>query len=245
MSSKSSKPLKKEYKTDTVYGYLGLAITLFVTGGAIMMLELVGTRIIAPYYGTTLYVWSSMITVTLVFLSVGYFLGGIIADKKPRFDMLYILVFLAGLYVIFIPAIGSTILIVSNSFGPRLGPLTSSFILFGIPMALLGMVMPYAIKLKTDRLTTLGVTVGNLYAIATVGSFVGTILTGFILIPSWGIDRIIYLISFLLFGVASGWFIINKVHRGLIAVAIVFILFSALFTVPREVSGDSEILYKT
>jgi spermidine synthase len=185
--------------------------------------------------------------VTLVFLSIGYFLGGRIADRKPRFDLLYLFVFLAGLCVIFIPLIAPTILILSNPLGPRLGPLSSSLVLFSVPLALLGMVMPYAIKLKTEGLDTLGITAGNLYAIATLGSFVGTILTGFILIPSLDVDKIVYLISLLLFGIASGWFIIKKVYRGLIPIAVLLIFFSTFLPIgPKEVSGDDiKILYKT
>ncbi|MDD5447282.1 MAG: fused MFS/spermidine synthase [Methanocellales archaeon] len=234
---------KKNQIKDT-YGHLGLPITLFVTGGVIMMLELLGTRIVAPYYGTTLYVWSSLITVTLVFLSLGYFLGGRIIDKKPRTDILYLVIFCAGLSVIFIPAITSPVMAASNPLGPRLGSLTSAFVLFSLPMTLLGMVMPSAIKLGTEHLEDVGMTSGVLISVSTLGSFVGTVCTGFFLIPSLGVSKIVYLIAFLLFGVSGIWFMARKMYRGLVGIAIIFSLL--YFYSPQTSSNpDLNIAYST
>ena len=74
-----------------------LYLTIFATGSAVLILELLGTRIIAPFYGSSIFVWSSLISVTLVFLAAGYFAGGKVADRRPQLDGLYLFVLLAGL----------------------------------------------------------------------------------------------------------------------------------------------------
>ena len=175
-----------------------LYLTVFITGAVILVLELLGTRIIAPYYGTTIYVWSSLIGVTLMALSFGYCIGGRLADKKPSADFLYSIIFLASLSIIIIPLIMNFVLINTNFLGPRFGALSSSIILFTLPLFLLGMVAPYAIKLKIKEIGKIGITSGNLYGVATIGSFIGAFLTGFYLIPNFGIKSIIYFISSLL-----------------------------------------------
>lgn len=221
-----------------------LFLTVFVTGSAVMMLELLGTRIINPYYGSTLYVWSSLITVTLVFLSVGYFLGGKIADKKPRAEILYMIIFLSGCWIILLPTISPTILVATNFLGSRFGPLCSSFILFAIPLTLLGTITPFAVKIKTCKLETLGTTAGGLYAIATIGGFVGTILVGFILIPELGVNEISYIIAFLLLCVPAIWFLVKRKNRYLL---IIIVICSPLYLYLSYViqPTNAEIIYKT
>ena len=218
--------------------------TVFITGGIILVLELVGTRVISPFYGTTLYVWSSLITVTLVFLSLGYFLGGKLADRKPDPDGLYILIFLAGLGILLIPLMSSEILSLTNPMGPRYGALASSFVLFALPMTLLGTVAPYAIRLKVEELERVGGTAGGLYAVATVGSFIGAVLTGFYMIPNLGIDRIIYLASFTLFLVSGGWFLSRRKYRRLLVIPLLLTVLQGQYPV-QEATGNAEIVYKT
>jgi len=221
-----------------------LYITVFITGAVILILEILGTRIIAPYYGTTLYVWSSLITVTLVALSLGYFIGGKLADKKPELNVMYLIIFFTGIFILLIPLISSFVLTKTNSLGSTWGVLISSAILFTVPLFLLGMVAPYAIKLKATELRTVGITAGSLYAVATIGSFVVAILTGFFLIPNFGIRSIIYFMSISLFFISCAWFFIRKKYS-FIVIAIVFSLLFFLLPQITASNPDLEIIYET
>ena len=156
-----------------------------------MVIEILGTRILAPFYGSTVFVWSSLITVTLAFLALGYFLGGRLVDKKPNINLLYWIIFISGISILLIPKYSSWVLLQTEDLGMRFGPLAAAFILFLAPLFLLAMVAPFAVKIKTQTLDHLGITAGNLYALATVGSLTGALLTGFYFIPNFSVTWII------------------------------------------------------
>ncbi|MBI4656870.1 MAG: fused MFS/spermidine synthase [Elusimicrobia bacterium] len=213
-----------------------IIITLFFTGAAIMVLEILGARIIGPYYGVDLYVWTSLITVTLISLSIGYWSGGKIADKRPEIDLLYLFIFLAGIFMFLIPSISGPVLKLSRIFGVRGGALLSSCILFMIPLIFLGMVTPFSVKLITRELKSLGATAGKLYAISTFGSFLGTLLCGFILIPNAGIKKIIYWQAIVLILFWAGWKLLSrKGQKTLIAAP--FLVIAAAFGSERAVEA--------
>ncbi len=177
-----------------------LGITVFTSGAVVMIFELVGSRLIAPYLGTSIYVWTALIGVILASLSLGYWVGGRLADKSASRANLGWIIFLAGIGVV-IPAFIKTIVMES-----LLGlvhnlswvALFSALILFSIPSFLLGIVSPYAVRLKIENLNDSGRTVGDLYALSTAGSIVGTFLAGFWIIPSLGVTRIIFLLAAIL-----------------------------------------------
>ena len=171
-----------------------LAVLVFVSGMASMSLEFAASRILIPVFGSSIYTWGSLIGVILTGLSLGYHIGGKLADKNSNFLKLCLVIFTAGLYIIFIPFIAPTITssfiqVVSNS---QYASLFAVFTLLIAPTFLLGIVSPYAIKLATRRLAELGNVSGNLYSLSTIGSIVGTFLTVFILIPTFEINYIIF-----------------------------------------------------
>lgn len=157
---------------------------VFFTGAVILTIEIVGTRVLAPFYGSTIYVWSSLITVTLLALALGYFFGGRLADRRPHMQRLFTVLFFSGILVLLIPSYASVALHATNPLGIRLGPLTASLLLFAPPIFLLGIVSPFAVKLATRSLQKLGVTAGNLYALSTIGSLAGGLFTGFYLVAT-------------------------------------------------------------
>jgi len=221
-----------------------LYLTVFVTGATVLMLEILGTRVIAPYFGSSLYVWSSLISITILSLAIGYWLGGWIADKKPKFTLLYLFISLAGLAILLIPRIDSTVLAFASSFGVRTGSLVATSILFAIPMVLLGMIDPFAIKLRAHKLENVGMTAGGLFGIATVGGFVGAIATGFFLIPSMGVEAIITSFAIILFALAAIWFLISRKF----AFLFIFLLAVPSFFIPTSYTftqTDDKLIYKT
>jgi len=170
-----------------------LAVLVFVAGMASMSLEFAASRILIPVFGSSIYTWGSLIGVILAGLSLGYHIGGKLADKNPKFLKLCLVIFSAGLYIIFIPFIAPTITTAFIQFvsDSQYATLFAVFTLLIVPTFLLGIVAPYAIKLATRRLTELGNVSGNLYSLSTIGSIVGTFLTVFVLIPTFEINYII------------------------------------------------------
>ncbi|MEI7426076.1 MAG: fused MFS/spermidine synthase [Candidatus Moraniibacteriota bacterium] len=162
-----------------------------------MIFELVGSRVLGPYFGTSIFVWTSLIGIILGSLSFGYYFGGKISDKKPNLNSLSIIIFLAAI------SIGLTIFIKDflltylqmHFTDIRINSVLASLILFSPASVLLGMVSPYAVKLKIENLNTSGSIVGNLYAISTAGSIIGTFLSGFYLIPQFGTNKLLLILS--------------------------------------------------
>jgi len=162
-----------------------------------MMFELVGSRVLGPYFGTSIFVWTSLIGIILGSLSIGYYLGGKIADKKSSFKSLSLIIFLAAISIGLMVSIKDFWLIVlQNSFTDiRTSSVLASISLFLPASVFLGMVSPYAVKLKLNNLNTSAQTVGNLYAISTTGSIFGTFLAGFYLIPHFGTNKLLIILS--------------------------------------------------
>lgn len=176
---------------------LHLEIVVFICGAVVMILEIAGSRIMAPYLGTSLFVWTSIIGVILGSLSLGYFLGGKIADKKASFKTFSIIIFLSAIFIALIALTKEWILefVEANFKEVRLGSLVAATTIFAPASIFLGMISPYAVKLKLENLQKSGRTVGNLYAISTIGSIVGTFLAGFFLLSYFGNTKLLIILS--------------------------------------------------
>lgn len=177
-------------------------LAIVVCGAAVLAIELLGTRIIAPFYGSGLYLWSALISVTLAALSVGYAVGGWLADREATLSRLSAIIGAAGLWVTIIPWIQVPVLVAAEALGLQAAVLITATVLFFPPLSLLGMVSPYAIKLKASSLDVVGRTAGNLYAVSTVASVFAAIGTGFFLIPNVGVFRLTLMIGLLLIATA-------------------------------------------
>jgi len=174
-----------------------LNLVVFITGAVVMVVELTGSRIIAPYAGTSLTIWTNLIGILLGCLSLGYFFGGKLADSHPTKNRLGTLLLIASFFLSFIPLLNKFFLpLLFKSFlDYRFLAGVSTFLLFGVPSILLGMVSPYVLKLSLTSTTRSGTTAGTLYALATVGSIVGTFLAGYVLIAWIGSDLIFFLLA--------------------------------------------------
>lgn len=224
-----------------------------VTGAAVMILELLGTRIIGPFYGVSLYVWASLIAVTLIALALGYFLGGYLADRLPAVRLNHVMV-AAALGTAVIPFLTSPVLRLTNSLGLRGGAFASALLLFTVPLTALAMVGPYVIKRSTHDLNGVGTVAGSVYAVSTVGSVGGTLLLGFFLLPLFGTRTILMALSLLLATLAAlvVWYEGSDSvrDRSLTAAAVVLALLTStgLASAPKPVEGftvrsEAESLY--
>ena len=157
-----------------------------VSGAVLLALEIVASRLVAPVLGNSIYVWGALIGVFLAALAVGYFLGGLLADRRPTTSLFAALVFLAGLLVFPIPLIAPRVLdaVELADPGPRAAPLAATTALFFLPGAVIGMISPFAVRLRARTMATIGNVAGSLYALSTLGSIAGTLLAAFVLL-SW------------------------------------------------------------
>ena len=178
-----------------------LELTVFVCGAVVMVYEIIGSRIVSPFIGTSTYVWTSLIGVILASLSLGYWLGGRLADRHPEVKILAIVVFVAGGLVSMTILIKDLVLtaVASTPAGLEIKSVFAAILLFAPASIALGLVTPLAIRLKMTAVKDSGSTVGRLYALSTVGSIAGTFAAGFILIPFVGSTRTLYLIATVLF----------------------------------------------
>lgn len=200
-----------------------LYLIVFLTGAIVMVLELIGSRLMAPVLGTSIFVWTSLIGIILGAMSLGYYLGGKLADKNPTTKVFSSIVLAAGIFVFLIIIFKNPILDLSMFFGLKAGSVFAAIFLFAIPAVFLGAVSPYAVRLSMKEIESSGNTVGNLYAISTFGSIFGTFLTGFYLIPHFGSTNILYALAIMLF-LISLYIYNNKTRTVPIAVSL-FTLF--------------------
>lgn len=197
-----------------------LILTTGLCGALVMVIEVLGSRVIGPFFGSSLFVWTALITVSLLSLAVGYALGGQLADRFPSRDWLYGLILVAGLLTALVPWIKPWVIEVSVPLGLRLGALVSSTLLFALPLLLLGCVSPYVVRIATSEMGQLGRTVGLLYAMSTAGSFVGTAATGFWVIGALGVSKAYLLTGALLVMLSVSYFVFFR-RRWMTAAALV------------------------
>jgi len=187
-------------------------VVVFIASFCTLVIELVAGRILAPYIGVSLYTWTSIIGVVLAGISVGAFLGGLLADRRPTHATLGWLLFLSGLGAFSIPPVTTLVgsMDLQTSLMVRILVITS--IIFFVPSCLLGMISPVVVKLTLNNLNQTGNVVGKIYAFSTLGSILGTFATGFFLISWMGTRPILYLMGAILVasGVIFGGFLIRR-----------------------------------
>jgi spermidine synthase len=170
-----------------------VALAVFTSGAVLLGLEITASRVLAPFFGNSLFVWGALIGVVLAGLSLGYWAGGALADRLPAPQLLLGVMALGGLLVLAIPFVDDPVLeaVVSWDPGPRLNPLLSAIALFGLPSIVFAGVTPIAVRLLTRSLASVGRTAGRLFAISTGGSIAGTFATAFFLIPEFGTNQLL------------------------------------------------------
>ena len=181
---------------------------VFLSGFTSLAIELAGSRLLAPYFGTSLYIWAVLVGLILLYLTAGYFIGGRLGDKHPRPQLLFQMTAWAGFITGIIPLIARPILSFSSQgfanldAGLFLGSLFGVVLLFAAPVTLLGCVSPFAIRLAMRDFRKAGDTAGAIYALSTVGSILGTFVSVFLLVPNIGTPRTFYVLSLALLGLS-------------------------------------------
>ena len=183
-----------------VYKRRILDVTVFVCGAVVMVFEIVGSRVLSPFIGTSTYIWTSLIGVILASLSLGYWLGGRMADRRPDVKVLAAFILAAG-GLISLTVLLKEILLSFIAAAPmplEIKALVAALLLFAPASICLGVVTPFTTRLVITSVEKTGSTVGRLYALSTVGSILGTFAAGFFLIPFVGSIRTLYFISLVL-----------------------------------------------
>ncbi len=176
-----------------------LYFSVFALGLSILILEILGARLISPYYGSSVYAWSAIITVTLASLAAGYAAGGVLADRNPSPALYFGEIILSGLLVLPIPFIKNPVLSGTSALGLEAGAFASAVLLFAPALIVMSATGPLAIRLATTQLSVMGRGVGKVYAVSTAGSVAGALLAGLVLVPHFSVRDVLL---FLGFGVA-------------------------------------------
>src|SRR5215208_400692 len=185
-----------------------LLFTVFISGMTTLAAELAASRLIGNVFGTSNLVWASIIGLILIYLTVGYFLGGIWADANPTPGAMYRVLAWGAFTLGLVPYIAGPVLrSAASAFDAlQVGILGASFIavliLFIIPITLLGTISPFAIRLSVHDTAHAGQVSGQIYAISTLGSFIGTFLPTLVTIPAIGTKNTFLLFSLILLFVA-------------------------------------------
>jgi spermidine synthase/MFS family permease len=169
-----------------------LYTTVFTTGAAVLIMEVAAVRLLSPYYGSSLYVLSSVLTTVLFALSLGYYFGGRLSDRFPSYLPLYTIITLGGLSLLGLVLTALYVLPASAGMFPLVfGPLIFSIFFYFIPAFLLGIDSPYVIKLLSQEVSKdeSGEVVGATFFWSTAGSITGSIAAGFFLIPTFGLKE--------------------------------------------------------
>lgn len=236
-----------------------LTLTVFLSGAVLMSLEMVGSRILAPTFGSSIYIWGSLIVVVMAALTLGYYLGGRLADRYPYFLVIGLILAGAGAFIGFLPFWTGPVNALCGRLEPRAGSLLAACAFFFLPSILLATVSPYAVKLAGRDLKNLGNIAGRLSAIASTGSVIGTLVTSFFLIPLTGVRNIVHALGLLLLflalliigcraeqnqGLAPGLFWVRRLGGVVVLVLLALLAFCWRLTARRDALSRSEVLYE-
>jgi predicted membrane-bound spermidine synthase len=210
-------------------------VIVFVSGMVSLAVEMAASRLLGNYFGTSNLVWASIIGLILIYLTAGYFIGGRWADRSPSYKTFFSILAWSSLAIGLVPLISRPILrLAAEAFdnlqlGVLMGSFASVMILFIVPVTLLGMASPFAIRLSIEDKESAGRVSGQIYAVSTLGSFIGTFLPVLVLVPLLGTYRSFLVLSAILMLFALlGLYLINK-WRGLLPYSWMPIVLIVLF----------------
>ena len=201
---------------------MALGVAVFLSGAALLGVEIVASRVLAPSFGSSLYVWGSLIGVVLTGLAIGYWAGGALSDRYPTPYLLTGVLALGALLVLLVPVLDAWVIeqIVAWDPGPRLDPLLAAIALFAPVSIVLAAATPIAVRLAARSLERLGRTAGRLFSVSTAGSIVGTFVAAFWLVPELGTDQVLAVAAVTLLIAATGYALAERL---LLAALVLFV----------------------
>lgn len=192
--------------------HLLLGLICFLAGASVMVIEITANRLLSPLFGNSVYTWTSLIGVVLICFSVGGYLGGWLTDKKADFSLLGWLLAGSGVMTLFVPALYTIVGPANEDAGLITGPLIVSILLFAVPGILLGAISPASVRLYSSlqQDAHVGYAAGTISMLGSLGSFVGTFLSGFYLLSAFGVKAIFLGTGVLLIVLASAAFLLAR-----------------------------------
>ncbi len=213
-------------------------IAIAVGGAVVLALEILGTRILGPFYGVSIFLWSALLTVTLAALSIGYAVGGAVADRRSTLLTPAWILFVSGIWILLIPLMTAPVLRLSEPVGLRFAVLAAAAILFLPPLTLLGMLTPIVLRLRVSGMESVGKVSGTVFAVSTLASVVSALITGFYLIPVFGVRGLTFTLGILLLATAALGFILGG-KRYTATVTLALILLADAFIRQAAVLGHA------
>jgi spermidine synthase len=209
-----------------------LYVGSFVTGAIVMSFEMLGSRYLNPYFGSGIYTWAALISTVLAALTLGYFAGGMVADRRPTPRVLGAAVLIGSVFILALPAFSTAILeaVLDSVDDIKAGSLISALAIMFFPVAFYGAYSPFAIRLLLRSTRSSGGVSGAVYAISTAGSIVGTLGTTFFLIPTIGTRTITLTLGAA--GVLCGLALIACRRPGPLVAAVTGLAVAALLSMP-------------
>lgn len=224
-----------------------LSVLVFLAGIGSMATEICASRLLAPYYGSSTVVWANIIGLILASLSIGYWLGGRVADRRPSAQFLATIVLVAAAWVAAIPFVARPLLDLSIrgidtiSTGTVVGSFAASLALFAPPVVLLGMVTPFAIRLAATGVADAGRVAGRVFALSTAGSLIGTFVPALVTIPLIGTQRTMIGAAMIIALAAVPLLVGRRLAAGLVVAAV---LAGLLAVPPAVVKAQSGLLHE-
>jgi len=225
-----------------------LELTVFVVGTGSLGAEIAVSRLMAPYFGSSTLIWANIIGVVLLALSLGYWLGGRLADRNPTSQGMYTLVMVAAGLLAAIPFLADPILGVavgaldSVEVGAFAGSLFGVLALIALPVLLLGAIAPYAVRLGVERVEEAGGVSGRLYALSTIGSLTGNFLASLVLIPFVGTTRAFLFFAFII--ALVGVWGLARAHYALAPAAFILLAVIPVGTVKAATPRGAEVIWE-
>lgn len=215
----------------------------FSEGAAVMAVELVGAKMIAPFYGTSLYVWASVLGLTLIGLAGGYFIGGQLSKKYSNNKLLFTILTIAAVLILIMPQWGNFVM--ERNLGPSFltGTIISGIFFILPPLFCLGMISPIIINLISGQDQNPGKISGIVYGVSTIGGVFMTFFTAFYLIPEWGLKASAYCIGALLAVFSVVYFIRNKKITPIAILLFMVVIIAAKSQKLEELNLNEKVLY--
>lgn len=175
-----------------------LFMVAFVEGGALMSVEIVGAKLVGPYYGSSLYVWAAVLGLTLGGLTTGYFFGGLVSQRFPHRRTLFAIILTSAVLVAAMPWTAAFIMEATLGLELRLGITVSALVFLFPPLVCFGMVSPMIIRLVTTHERKIGHAAGTVYAVSTIGGILTTYFVAFYAIQNIGMRETLFATALLL-----------------------------------------------